>query len=356
MPISVPDPKFQTIIFSGLLFIALVLSVKKNKDKKYFDISTTNELKGLAILMVIFAHIGYFLSKDRQFLFPLSILGGVGVNLFLFLSGFGLSISALKSRCSILNFYIKKIRRLFLPLWIVIGIIFLMDRFILNRSYAAEVIVQNFLGWYREADIYQSFNSSLWYFSLALIYSLLFPLLFWKKYPYISPILLLISGYLLLKVNLPVTEGVLKLYKLHFIAFPLGVLFAQISQRSFFIDGIHKIQSLGLIKIITQGVLIFLVIYTAFNSGVGGELNLEHSISLLTMVSLLFIFLIKNFQIRLLNLWGIYSYEIYLFHWPILYRYDILYKHMPAYLATATYLIVFLFLGFLVKKAVRMLY
>jgi len=39
----------------------------------------TQELKGLAILSIVFAHIAYMLVSDSRFLYPLSVAAGVGV-------------------------------------------------------------------------------------------------------------------------------------------------------------------------------------------------------------------------------------------------------------------------------------
>ena len=86
MQINVPDPIYQTIVFTVALTEAILLSLKKSSGE-IMSISQTNQLKGVAILMVIFSHAGYFLSTDTRFLYPLSVAGGVGVNLFLFLSG-----------------------------------------------------------------------------------------------------------------------------------------------------------------------------------------------------------------------------------------------------------------------------
>jgi len=50
--------------------------------------------------MVVFGHIGYFLAKTQVFCFRFN-LRRVGVNLFLILSGFGLTLSALKKDLSV---------------------------------------------------------------------------------------------------------------------------------------------------------------------------------------------------------------------------------------------------------------
>ena len=111
MLINISDPFLQTLIFSAALSVALFFSVKK--EHRPFELSPdhTNQLKGIAIMMVIFSHIGYFLDSGKTFLYPLSVAGGVGVNIFLFLSGYGLTLSELKHHHGILGFYLKRLRR-----------------------------------------------------------------------------------------------------------------------------------------------------------------------------------------------------------------------------------------------------
>ena len=96
--------------------------------------------------------------------------------------------------------------------------------------------------------------------------------------------------------------------------------------------------------------LLFIIGYTAYYSGVGQKPAIEQNYSLITMSAIILLFLIKPLDFKLLSWFGLYSYEIYLLHWPILYRYDLFYKILPAWLATVLYLILFLAIGFVLKK------
>jgi peptidoglycan/LPS O-acetylase OafA/YrhL len=49
---------------------------------------------------------------------------------------------------------------------------------------------------------------------------------------------------------------------------------------------------------------------------------------------------------------GIYSFEIYLLHWPLLSRYNFLFKFLPAGLATFLYLPILLGLAYLMNKLI----
>ena len=86
MTIFIANAIWETrIVIVGLL-LALLVSARRAKNHSFFPPSTTTELKGLAILMIVFSHIGYFLVSDHRFLVPLSNYAGVGVDLFFLLS------------------------------------------------------------------------------------------------------------------------------------------------------------------------------------------------------------------------------------------------------------------------------
>lgn len=356
MQIDIINGPAENLIFINIFLLALILSTKKFQTNHSFTPQLTEELKGLAILAVIFSHIGYFLISDHRFLFPLSTIAGVGVNLFLFLSGMGLTFSSLKQSVPIFTFYLKRLPRLFIPMWVVLGIYLLMDWIFLRRTYPLNITLENFLGFSPRADLFLDVNSPLWYFTMILFYYLLYPLVFHKKIAYLAPLLLLVIPFILFKFDLPVTKDVLNLYKVHFVSFPLGVLFSLIIQD----------KSLGLLRfhfknIFLRSNLIFILVplflgvfaYTSINSGVGLEKEIEQTISLITMFSIIFIFIAKNIKFKLFSIFGKYSYEIYLLHWPLLVRYDVFYQYLPASIATLIYLIEFLFLAYVLQNVTK---
>jgi len=91
----------------------------------------------------------------------------------------------------------------------------------------------------------------------------------------------------------------------------------------------------------------------AINSGIDQSINIRQLISLITSFSILYIFVVKDWEFKIFNIFGKYSYEVYLIHWPILYRYGLLYQLFPAYLSTYFYLILFLGLGFCIQKLLK---
>jgi len=374
MILNINNPVGETWIFAIILGIALILSIRRKKPKDFFKPSMTQELKGLAILAVVFAHIGYFLVSDHSFLFPLSAISGAAVDIFLFLSGYGLTFSHLKNEYEIKEFYRRRLPRLYIPFWIVLIIFFSLDFFILKIGHSWQYILQSFLGIFNSADIFRDFNSPLWYFTLIVFYYLIFPLVFHRKHFWLSAIGIYVITLLVSLWNPAFFSGVIWFYRLHMLAFPLGIIFAWIFHNyhnlgrffdekfSHFLGYEKPLKLTGTLKSVIESKvfrqtvrylfmagLAVVVIYTCFHSDVG-DLNGARIVSTIMMLALLFFFLSMRFEFRLLDLIGFYSYEIYLFHWPILYRYDIFYRFLPAGIATVLYLVLFLILAWILHK------
>jgi peptidoglycan/LPS O-acetylase OafA/YrhL len=325
---------------------------RKPETEDVFPISITQEIKGLAIFTIVFSHIGYFLVSDHRFLFPLSVMAGVGVDLFFFMAGYGLTMSALKKGISASEFYRRHLLKIFTPFWITLFAFFILDSLFLKINYPWQYMIQSAIGSFPTADLFRDINSPLWYFTPILFYYLIFPLLFSKKRPWISAGIIYALSYSIIKLNPGILGGVMHLYEVHYVAFPLGMIFASlISNLDYFNrlipDKFKKAANLfG--KPAYYLILIFLtalISYTAYYSGVGTSADNVRFISMITTFAIIILFLLKKLEIRLFTLFGVYSYEIYLIHWPILSRYDVFYKYLPGWLSTIFYLALFLLLA-----------
>ena len=142
MQISIADPVLQTYLFIGLLLLAVVATIRGRQVAGSIGVDVTQELKGFAILAIVFSHVGYFLALDHRFLFPLSVFAGVGVDLFLFVSGFGLATSACARGESVVQFYRRRLKNIYVPLWIVLAAFFVADYFILHKTYAWDYVAR----------------------------------------------------------------------------------------------------------------------------------------------------------------------------------------------------------------------
>lgn len=149
-------------------------------------------------------HGGGVLDIFKNLFSFLWVYGFTSVNLFLLLSGFVLTYSALKSksegkeqpdtRSSLLAYYIKKLKRLLVPFYItlLLGIAILFLRNLLYPSFSAmpiytvwdlvKTLFVPFLVY--DLTFLQKFNGDLWFITLILQLYIIFPVLYYalKKY------------------------------------------------------------------------------------------------------------------------------------------------------------------------------
>jgi len=356
MIISISDAVTQTWVVIGALVVLLLISIRK-KPKEFFPKSTTDELKGLAILLVVLSHIGYFLVNDHRFLLPLSNYAGVGVDLFLLLSGYGLTMSALQKPLSRLQFYKKRLIRLYIPVAVIIIFFLILDALILKRTYPLVLSIKNFLGFFPSADLYNDIDSPLWFITLLLSYYVIFPLIFWRRAPLVSAGIIGYVSWWLANKNLsdllPVTHGIASLYQLHLLTFPIGVAIAAVVFHTLQRNMETKWKNLVRTWILV-GLTVFLL-HMLSRSAVGGDWKQEEIVSIATALAFMSVFILNSFEFGLLSFFGKYSFEIYLIHWPLLYRYDLVYSHLPAGIATLSYLLLFIFLGYWYQKIIARL-
>lgn len=355
MTVLINNAVLANNIFYAILIITLLISLRPRRDNEFFPVSVSRELKGLAVLTIVFVHVAYALVSDNRFLLPLSNMSGLGVDLFLFLSGYGLMMSTLRRQSSVWQFYKYRLLKLYSPFWLTIAAFFFLDIVFLKITYSWTYIAQSFLGFFNHADLYSDINSPLWYFTLIIFYYLLFPWLLVKKKPWISAFLIYAASFIIISLQPPFLNNVLHLYRLHLIAFPLGMFLASAVSETALTKISLKLQTLRSKKIpIAYGALLvlFLVtfVYSIMHSGVGETPMIEQLTSIASMLLLCGFFILKRFEIKTLYILGLFSYEIYLLHWPIMYRYDFLFKYMPVWLALPLYFLIFIGLGWLMQK------
>ena len=346
--IPVADSMLQNIVFFTALAVCIFL-FRGRDNEGVLGRESTMALKGFAILAVIFSHIGYFLVADHSFLFPLSTLAGVGVDIFLLLSGFGLTMSALSKNRPVLDFYLRHAKKVYLPMWIVVAILFLADFFLLGHTYSAIYIAHTFAGFFPSAGLWTDVNSPLWFFTLILWFYFLFPLLFSRRRPWASAIAIATLSSIAVGVVAPLLTGIGYLYTVHTFAFPLGMLLAWLYHlHGKSIDSVCASLS-ARVRLLVFGCLFGMIWFFAIRSAVGTPMEQYGNLGLVGII--LLFFALQRTHSRLLVLLGTYSYEIYLLHWPLISRYDILYATLPVAAATALYIALFIALAYLLHLA-----
>jgi peptidoglycan/LPS O-acetylase OafA/YrhL len=355
--IFIADPLFSTWIIIAVLLVCLLLSIRRCTTTEIFSPGVSQELKGFGMLTVLFGHIGYFLVNDWHFLKPLSVMSGVGVDVFLFLSGYGLTIGMMKKSMPALQFYQRRMIKVFLPFWVALIGFFILDAIVLERTYPVSYILRSIFGLFPVADMATDVNSVFWYITWILMYYLLFPLVFMRERPWLSALILFVIGQSVVFLKPEWFKLVIRLYEVHTLAFPLGVLVAWLLYRkngnnTALRDTLREWR-INLNPVLYAGLLVGLAAifsWFAINSGVNKGPWIEQSINLIILFCAIGFFTLKEFTFRFFDFFGKYSYEIYLLHWPLLSRYDYFFEHLPAWLAMFAYLVFFVGLAWLMQK------
>lgn len=168
------------------------------------DIQDTLFLKGLAICGMLMWHIAKCPNSQGIEYAPiyryLGSLGDVCVSVFLFISGYGLTIGyQKKGETNPIGFICNRLK-LYSNYWSVFVPIVLFGTLVMHQPLCAEgsslnIFLQSakdFFAIRRQ----NSYNDSWWYFSLIISLYLVYPILYWglKKVPYVLFIISLISG------------------------------------------------------------------------------------------------------------------------------------------------------------------
>lgn len=134
---------YPCIIILTFILLSIIFPKSRNdkENDKYLSFDTSTILRGIAILLVIFQHIGG--SFGTNLLTP---LGGTGVAIFLVLSGFGLNESFKKKE---LDYYWRnRIIRVFIPYFILVSIISCFSENFNIRTYLLDIFGIKTSYWY----------------------------------------------------------------------------------------------------------------------------------------------------------------------------------------------------------------
>lgn len=140
------------------------------KENKYYYLISKyrKELMGLAALLILYFHDWVYIFDDILLLSKIEHLGkhifNFGVDIFFFLSGFGLVNSINKNTKK--QFYLKRFKRLFLP-FIICGI-----AFSLHFNWSLIDTIKAFTGY---SFLFENMYKLLWFTFAILILYLIFP-------------------------------------------------------------------------------------------------------------------------------------------------------------------------------------
>jgi peptidoglycan/LPS O-acetylase OafA/YrhL len=203
----------------------------------------------------------------------------------------------------------------------------------------------------------------------VLLFYFLFPLLFSTRRPWLSALAIAVVANVLAIVD-PLHLQAGWLHRLHTNAFSLGMLLAWLlSTRASVTTVVVRLRDGGRrgVRLLLMGLCLLLAPFATLHNSAGDWPRLGSLLqaagldpgfvigqvtSLTCMAAVLLLFVLARRETALLALFGTFSYETYLLHWPLMSRYDVFYHSLPAWLATVAWLGTFIALGWLLQRVV----
>lgn len=134
-----------------------------------------NELFGIAVILVMLTHSSVYAWPEGELagiLRKACQQGSMGVDIFLFLSGMGLFFS-LKKDGNIRNFYLKRVKRVIIPYFLIAIPGFIVLDLVIRR-----VTIKNFLVDIFLVPFWQQGDFILWYISFIIFLYLIYPTIY----------------------------------------------------------------------------------------------------------------------------------------------------------------------------------
>ena len=344
----ISNPESVNLLIVAILFLLTIFTAKRREQHSFLDFKTTDQARGLAILMVVLGHVWVHVTNVK----PNLVMSGYGVAVFLFLSGYGISLSLARNRDKLGAFFIKRINKVFKPYWIATFCILLLDYLLLKKSYPVKDIFFTMIG-INVYGIMHHFDYVRWYITFLLFWYIIVIFSFHMKkmscfLPLILGLLSFVFDYYFLKF------GWYQYY-----AFPLGCLLARyrLSIKAF-VERMSKWQNYTIIIAFFLSLLFRIYILDILQGDIPtiGISFMKDLVGVIISISIIFYLnSIKNYYSQFLILFGKYSYEIFLFHGVFMVKYNPVFEFGGLIWTFFIYLLIISLLALLFKEIVRLI-
>lgn len=308
-----------------------------NDESFFLSKTNTDQLKGVAILLVILGHMGI-----------ISYAGAYGVGIFLVLSGFGLTQSYLKSGTE--NFIRKRINKIIIPYMIITLIWFAIEKLRFGTSYSVKHTIKTLIGLNAQSPL----DASMWYVTFLIYWYIAFYLIFsLPQSNFIKVISIFVTSYLIYKHAFLFTSATGA--SLYVIEFPIGVLIGILYDKFKGYKPKHYKMILFIVSIISG--LLFKHYFKYILEGDYSKAIFFCTVFIITFIGLISYYY-KNFSIKIfLNICkriGQVSYEMYLLEYVFLTKYFKIFKFINNdFLRCTFFIITMITLGTLMKVLVN---
>jgi peptidoglycan/LPS O-acetylase OafA/YrhL len=294
-----------------------------------------DQLRGVAILLVIITHVALNATHINGQLQQILLLGRIGVQLFFFLSAYTLclSMSARHDENHLSNFYIRRFFRIAPLYYVGIFLYFLLDANGLLKPHfsdlpGADYTLTNILcNIFFIHGFVDSANNTIvpggWSIGTEMVFYVVFPAIFAlytrvkKPVYFILPLLALVLAHVYVAACYLIYHQ--EVFTNHFFyasifneipVFIIGISF-------FFLDRLRAVKFSNIVSAISFSGLFLLAMYLLFT--LKNNISLPIFIAGISFIFLFTLFRQAQFQIPLLTRIGQLSYSIYIFHFVFAY-------------------------------------
>ncbi|MFV0576032.1 MAG: acyltransferase family protein [Vibrio sp.] len=261
--------------------------------------TTTLNLKGLAIILVIFGHLvtSQVLKIPAEFRY----FATFSVSVFLILSGYGLTKSYLSN--GLKKYTSKRLKSVYIPFFVANIIIYILWGY---KSHNISTLIKTIS--FNQFDL--AMDGTMWYIYFIAMWYVLFFFIFSMKITNKAKttILFIIAGIL---TQIPTIKEITTIsfqFSLHALSFPIGVMLALQT----------KYDENKIITIISLSFSTFLVFYSLLWEKYSFA---KYSITVLAFgIAIILIFKTFDIDNKILSFFGKYSYEAYLVEGMLFWR------------------------------------
>ena len=355
--LAILHPDLINLLLFLILFLAIALTVRKKNGRRshLFSKEQTMQLRGLAIILIIFGHFWIHVASIRAEI----ILSGLAVSFFLVISGFGLQRSYLTRRPAFQLFCKKRIKRIMIPYWLATCLFLSLDFLILDKTYSIRNLLLTFSGINLSMEL-RHIDYSRWFVTFILLWYSLFLLANSLFSPKKSAIILTGTAFVLL----PIHYYFFDFSWYNFFSFPAGCLLAVYYDTIAVFFAKHK-KTIVYASLLWAGCLLTCItmiknrqLYNNlffFFPDIFSKYQ-DEIVYLSVTLSIFFIagyFTEKGITSKVLTVTGKYSYELFLLHGPFLIKYNPIIKNPGTFQVTGEllfFILILLFLSFLLAR------